>query len=184
MGQTVLFSEKSPSGITYRNKAAWLRKRVARPTAAILEALGSANRGWLSLFPFEQASLPPLPAFIYLEAELSALQEWTEAFAAYLDNVPYQTGKRERLRPASHPIVDLKYALVADLTRIYSDLPSRDGNGGKRIPAVTSMKIKKRQEIKGEFIDFVRKAAHPIIERRENLTDQARSAIRKFKSTK
>jgi hypothetical protein len=184
MGETVLFSQKSPSGITYRNKATWLRKRVVRPAVAVLKALGAENRGWLSLFPFEQASLPPLPAFIYLEAELSALQKWAESFAAYLENVPLQAGKRERLRPALHPVVDLKYALVMDLTRIYAKLPDRDGKGGKRNPAIASIEINNKQEIKGEFINFVRNAAHPIIGRRENLTDQAKSAVRKLKSTK
>jgi hypothetical protein len=166
-------SDKRPSGLTYRNRAAWLRKGLIEPANKILKSLDAENRPWLGTFPnVGHQNLPPYPAFPYIEAEISALRNWAQSLEKMLNDGDEFS--------AAKPLTDIKYALVDDLLKIYHNLPSRLGNAELRRPKVKSVELEGRQQKLGEFADFVRLSAEPILGRYDNLTDQMDVAIRKF----
>jgi hypothetical protein len=162
-----------PSGLKYSDRSRWLRKNVSSPARQL--ALALEQRPYFSLFPnLEQAKLPRRPSFYQLATEIEILERWTDALAKEIDALSQANG---HVRPASKPITDLKYALVWDLLDLYVTIPTAS-DGAKRSPSMTNERSDRgKQEIRGEFVEFVRAAAQPILNTKSNLTAEIRSAI-------
>ncbi len=177
---TVLYSDARPLGVTYGDRTQWLDENILTPARLLDTALSLENQRYLSLFPnLETGDFPAYPAFQRLSVEIPILIDWVSALHQELQNL---TSQAVQPRPALKPQTDLKYALVWDLLEIYVATPDPLAKKQRR-PALVSQSPKKGvpQQTGGEFLGFVRAAAEPILGHLDELTDQARQAVAKYR---
>jgi hypothetical protein len=182
MDENALAGPERPIGLTYADRSKWLRKHIIKPARELLNSLGQENRCYLSTFPnTEMRGLPSYSAFPCVEAELQALLDWATALADQFDNRMRCLEPDAEGTPALHLENELRYALVWRLLEIYVATPNHSRKDGPRVPSAQSEKVNGKQEKSGEFVEFVRIAAQPILNRVDHLTDHITLAIKKFK---
>jgi hypothetical protein len=153
--------------LTDGERARWIESHIIQPARKLFEVLGPDFERIRSKWPDEEYD----PAWMNIYDSRVALQRlinWAKDKQHWL---------LHRQKPKVKLGTDFRFALVFDLLQIYvavfpERLPSRISHnaGTKNISLIQS-----------EFAEFVRAAAAPILGVQDNLDDQIKVAIQKYR---
>jgi hypothetical protein len=152
---------------TQKWRATWIQNNFITPAKVLFDALDFKNERFSSKWPDEE--IPDYARLGSWRKEIKDIIAWANDKKSWL---------LERPRPRVKPATDYRYALVWDLLEIYVAVT------GRKPKRASYNRRSKESQIHGEFPQFIRKAATPLIGRHVNLDHQIQLAKQKFSEMK